>query len=47
MTPIAVRTYGKQVAAKALEQEAARIFRRLIEASSYLARLGGHLDKRC
>lgn len=47
MTPIVVRTYRKQVAAKALEQEAARIFRRLIEARSYLARLGTHLDKRC
>ncbi len=37
-------TSGKQVAAKALEQEAARIFRRLIEVKSYLAKLGGHLD---
>jgi len=46
MTRISVRTYGQQVAVKALEQEAARIFRRLVEASSYLAKLGGHLDKR-
>ncbi len=46
MTRTIVTTNGNQVAAKALEQEAARIFRRLIEAGSYLARLGTHLDKR-
>jgi len=40
------RTYRQQVGAKALEQEAARVFRRLVEANSYLARLGGHLDSR-
>ena len=45
MTRISDRTYGQQVATKALEQEAARIFRRLVEASSYLAKLGGYLDK--
>ncbi len=38
------RTYRQQVGAKALEQEAARIFRRLAEANSYLARLGGYLN---
>ncbi len=39
------RTNGQQVGTKALEQEAARIFRRLVEPGSYLAKLGGHLAK--
>jgi len=39
------RTYRQQVGAKALEQEAARIFRRLIEPGSYLAKLGGYLER--
>jgi Domain of unknown function (DUF6456) len=44
MTTNTTRTYRQHVGAKALEQEAARIFRRLVEANSYLARLGGHLN---
>lgn len=39
------RTYRKQIGIKALEQEAARIFRRLVEPGSYLAKLGGHLAR--
>jgi len=45
MTDHAGRTYGQQISARALEQEAARVFRRLGEAGAYLARLGGHLSK--
>ena len=40
------RTYRQQVSVKALEQEAARVFRRLNEAGSYIEKLGGYLDKR-
>lgn len=36
-------TPGQRVATGALEQEAARVFRRLTETSAYLAQLGGHL----
>ncbi len=46
MTDFAGRTYGQRISVKALEQEAARIFRRLVEANSYLAALGGHLCER-
>lgn len=36
-------TCGQQVGGKALEQEATRVFRRLVENDSYLARVGGYL----
>jgi len=45
MTTRFVRTYRQQLGTKALEQEAARVFRRLAERGSYLARVGGHLDR--
>jgi len=44
MTTRSVRTYRQQLGVKALEQEAARVFRRLVERGSYLAGVGGHLD---